>query len=612
MDGPNFPPDTGNLEAKLAQLKEAFDKHEQVMEAFHQSQTQSIKHLSSQVSALRLKMETSSSSNAAALPRIEFPRFCGQDFRGWLYKCNQFFQLFSNIPDDSKVKLASIHLDGEALRWHTKFMAARDSESVVKWEEYVQEMEVQFGGAMPESGAKESESAHLIETRKPRRRICKLRQIQESRKSRPRFGFGPIYFSKGDSSAKEEAWQIVLENSPGGSAATEEIYVSAIRRIEKSARDCYADGAADHLTGSQFRRMMIMDGCFFLQLALYVLGGSQQLGYPSDHAMFVKTNKSPRFRDVKDWIEAMFFVGNQIPLVVLKKLMKQHYFQKVIKEGKWEQPSELSRKALYELLLLPELEDLSPIAWRAVKGLWGKVSASRMHWLQQQQPTDLLHGLQLLVLGPELDQKGEEEEEEDIDDDEQENQDLEAQHEQANSSDAIDETISSSATDLKQAGIHFLLSRGIGSRGIRFTNTMFLCHGYPILHLPPILMEDDTELMFQCLRNYEMSQKLDASKREVCSYLRFMSELIRTPDDAKLITDNGIVQGKVKRKHKLPGILRGLTSKETYNQNLRIVKLKISDYSPPIWKKYWHIISFGLIITLLQTVYTILPYYKNS
>ncbi|KAL0287471.1 UNVERIFIED_CONTAM: hypothetical protein Scaly_2763900 [Sesamum calycinum] len=446
-------------------------------------------------------------------------------------------------------------------------MAARDSESVVKWEEYVQELQVRFGEPVPESGGKESESTPLIETRKPRRRICRN---QEPKKSQlPRFGFGPIYFNKGDSSAKEKAWQVVLENSPGRPSATEEIYVSEIRRIEKSARDCYADGAADYLTGSQFRRMMIMDGCFFLQLALYVLGGSQQLGYPPDHTIFV------------------------------------------IKEGKWKQPSELSRTALYELLLLPEVEDLRPRAWRAVNGLWGKVFASRMRWLQQQQPTDLLHGLQLLVLGPELDQKDEEEEDED-DNDEQENQDLEAQHEQANSSDAIDETITSSATDLKQAGIHFWLSRGIGSRGIHFTNTMFLCHGYPVLHLPPILMEDDTELMFKCLINYEMSQKLDVSKREVCSYLRFMSELIRTPDDAKLITDKGIIQGKVKRKHKLPAVLRGLSSRDTYNQNLRIVKLKISDYSPPIWKKYWHIISFAFVITVLQTVYTILPYYKSS
>ncbi|KAK4405938.1 hypothetical protein Sango_0600300 [Sesamum angolense] len=517
MDAANFPSDTGDLEAKLVHLREAFDRHEQAMEAFHQTQTQSIQDLSSQVHALSLKMETSGgSSDAAALPRIEFPRFCGQDFRGWLYKCNQFFQLYRTIPDDSKVKLASIHLEGEALRWHTKFMAARDSESVVKWEEYVQEIEVRFGEPVPESGGKESESTPLIETRKPRRRICRN---QEPKKSQ-------------------------------------------LPRISVSADDD--------------------NGWLFLPPTGVILGGSQRLGYPPDHTIFGKTSKSPRFKDVKDWIEAMFLVGNQIPLMVLKKLMKQSYFQKVIKEGKWKQPSELSRMALYELLLLPEVEDLRPRAWRAVNGLWGKVFASRMRWLQQQQPTDLLHGLQLLVLGPELDQKDEEEEEDD--NDEQENQDLEAQHEQANSSDAIDETITSSATDLKQAGIHFWLSRGIGSRGIHFTNTMFLCHGYPILHLPPILMEDDTELMFKCLINYEMSQKLDVSKRE----------------------------GKVKRKHKLPAILRGLASRDTYNQNLRIVKLKISDYSPPIWKKYWHIISFAFVITVLQTVYTILPYYKSN
>ena len=31
--------------------------------------------------------------------KIEFPRFGGEDVRGWLYKCEQFFRV-DNVPDE--------------------------------------------------------------------------------------------------------------------------------------------------------------------------------------------------------------------------------------------------------------------------------------------------------------------------------------------------------------------------------------------------------------------------------------------------------------------------------------------------------------------------------
>ncbi|CAA3023601.1 Hypothetical predicted protein [Olea europaea subsp. europaea] len=379
-----------------------------------------------------------------------------------------------------------------------------------------------------------------------------------------------------------------------------------MRKIEKEARATYDDGEVDHLSGPEFRWMMIKDGCLFLQLVLCVLGGAQQLGYPPGHILFGQ-KKNNKYKDIKEWIEAMFFVGNQIPLIVLKELMKQSYFRNVIEKWKWEEPSDLCRTALYQLLLLPaqETHHSRPLQ----QSLSEKVFASRVNWLQQQQPSDLLHGLQLLILGPICDEEKEEEEEE------EEEKDLEGQHELSNLQDAanIDDKTSSSATELRKVGIHFrTLRRGYGSRGISFTNSMWRCKAYPILYLPPFLVGDDTELMFQCLRHYEISQKLDKSKHEVSSYLLFMSELIRTPDDAKLFGSKGIIQANsLKHKLKLPGILRRLAPEESYNQNLRHVKLQISDYSQPLWTKYWQIISFAFAVTVLQTVYTILPYYKS-
>nr|GEV02797.1 retrotransposable element Tf2 [Tanacetum cinerariifolium] len=53
--------------------------------------------------------------------KIKFPKFGGEDVRGWLFKCEQFFKV-DNIADNYKVNLVSIHLFDLALMWHIKFV----------------------------------------------------------------------------------------------------------------------------------------------------------------------------------------------------------------------------------------------------------------------------------------------------------------------------------------------------------------------------------------------------------------------------------------------------------------------------------------------------------
>nr|GEX23289.1 hypothetical protein [Tanacetum cinerariifolium] len=43
------------------------------------------------------------------MTKIEFSKFGGEDVRGWLYKCEQFFEI-DHVSDPHKVQLASIHL----------------------------------------------------------------------------------------------------------------------------------------------------------------------------------------------------------------------------------------------------------------------------------------------------------------------------------------------------------------------------------------------------------------------------------------------------------------------------------------------------------------------
>lgn len=76
------------------------------------------------------------------LTKLEFPRFSGDDVKGWIYRCNQFFKL-DNIQDEHKVHLASVHLPDKALAWHWQFVKMRGEN--VPWEEYEHEILTRFG-----------------------------------------------------------------------------------------------------------------------------------------------------------------------------------------------------------------------------------------------------------------------------------------------------------------------------------------------------------------------------------------------------------------------------------------------------------------------------------
>ncbi|KAL0326170.1 UNVERIFIED_CONTAM: hypothetical protein Sradi_5186300 [Sesamum radiatum] len=57
-------------------------------------------------------------ANAYHIPtkcsQVEFLRFNGEDLRGWIYICEQFFDV-DDTWFDAKVKLAVVHMEGNAL-----------------------------------------------------------------------------------------------------------------------------------------------------------------------------------------------------------------------------------------------------------------------------------------------------------------------------------------------------------------------------------------------------------------------------------------------------------------------------------------------------------------
>lgn len=76
------------------------------------------------------------------LTRLDFPKFSGEDVRGQLYRCQQFFSI-DNVVDDQKVKLVSMHVYDKAMVWHKKFIKLHEED--VPWQMYEQAIEQRFG-----------------------------------------------------------------------------------------------------------------------------------------------------------------------------------------------------------------------------------------------------------------------------------------------------------------------------------------------------------------------------------------------------------------------------------------------------------------------------------
>ncbi|CAL9017714.1 unnamed protein product, partial [Prunus brigantina] len=83
-------------------------------------------------------------SQRPPLMKMEFPRFCdGDDPLGWIYRAEHYFDYFS-VPDAQKVKLASFHMEREALQW---FQWLDCIHRFPRWEEFTKALCQEFGSS---------------------------------------------------------------------------------------------------------------------------------------------------------------------------------------------------------------------------------------------------------------------------------------------------------------------------------------------------------------------------------------------------------------------------------------------------------------------------------
>ncbi|GKE55616.1 hypothetical protein Tco_1494801, partial [Tanacetum coccineum] len=54
------------------------------------------------------------------IAKIKFPKFSGDDVKGWLFRSNQFFKI-DDVDNRNTMELVSMHVYDKALIWHQQF-----------------------------------------------------------------------------------------------------------------------------------------------------------------------------------------------------------------------------------------------------------------------------------------------------------------------------------------------------------------------------------------------------------------------------------------------------------------------------------------------------------
>ncbi|KAK8652612.1 hypothetical protein V6N13_126640 [Hibiscus sabdariffa] len=178
-----------------------------------------------------------------------------------------------------------------------------------------------------------------------------------------------------------------------------------------------------------------------------------------------------------------------------------------------------------------------------------------------------------------------------------------------------------SAMELDEAGIRFKKSKSVSLKDIQFRGG--------VLKLPVIIVDDATESMFLNLMAFERFHV--GAGNEVTSYIFFMDNIIDNERDVALLHSRGIIQNALGSDKAVAKLFNSLSKDITLDpdSSLDEVHKKVNKYCKKAWNEWranlihtyfrnpWAILSligaiFLFALTIVQTVYTIYPYYQES
>lgn len=187
--------------------------------------------------------------------------------------------------------------------------------------------------------------------------------------------------------------------------------------------------------------------------------------------------------------------------------------------------------------------------------------------------------------------------------------------------DTLDTDIIRSAVELYEAGVRFKKSKSSSLHDIRFR------HG--VLSMPTVPVDDSTEYMFLNMMAFERLHV--GAGNDVTAYVFFMDNIIDSAKDVALLSSNGIIQNAVGSDKAVAKLFNSISRDVVLEPDsaLDAVQRQVNGYFRKPWNMWranlihtyfrspWAFLSlaaavFLLVMTITQTVYTVLPFYRDQ
>ncbi|KAF8012458.1 hypothetical protein BT93_I0581 [Corymbia citriodora subsp. variegata] len=352
-----------------------------------------------------------------------------------------------------------------------------------------------------------------------------------------------------------------------------DLYLNSVRGVEESARACY--GGAISMSSNKFVEMMVLDGCFVIELFRGFIEGFKKLGYhPNDPVFSIRESILKIQQD-------MIMLENQIPLFILDLLLGLQFGE----------PNQKGRVAKLAIHFFDSLHPNSSTfdEWELDRlSDHGSVHCLEVFWRS------------LLPLGQTRSK---------------------TEHRPRSWKLFIP-----SLTELRNAGIKIRLRYTDNWGDIKFEDR--------ILSIPQLVIRDGTWSLFLNLIAFEQSH-FNCSNY-ITSYVVFMHNLINSPEDVRYLRNKRIILHCLGSDAEVADLFYRLCQEVAFDIEdshlydlSRKVSLRWNRYSRIYsrWNKWravlknqyfdnpWSIISLVaafvlLVLTFIQSLYAVYGYYK--
>ncbi|KAI4327417.1 hypothetical protein L6164_019882 [Bauhinia variegata] len=370
------------------------------------------------------------------------------------------------------------------------------------------------------------------------------------------------------------------------------LYLDSVKEIEERVRSCY-EGPIN-LSSNEFIEMLVLDGCFILELFRGVTEGFKQLGYPRNDPVFAMRGSMHSIQ------RDMIMLENQLPLFLLDRLL-------ALQLGNPDQ------KGLVAKLALRFFDPLMPTDEPLTRSDRCKLESSLKSTTVFDPLSDQggLHCLDvfrrsLLQMGPQPVPRVW----------------IKRRSNAHRVADKRRQQLIHCVTELKEAGIKFKKRKTDRFWDIKFKNG--------VLRMPRLLIHDGTKSLFLNLIAFEQCH-IDCTN-DITSYVIFMDNMINSPADVGYLHYCGIIEHWLGSDAEVADLFNRLCQEVVFDINnsyLSPLSESVNRYYNHRWNTWraslkhnyfsnpWAIISFVaavvlLLLTLAQTYYTIYGYYRPA